>query len=269
MKKIFLTVILLFCIFALSWAEDKDQTIELKNGKKVVIKSDFTWEYYKPPVKKTVVVFKDLKFNSTLSQFNQVYAAKKDVIKSWPNDGVYYFDDSFCNEPATLFFYFMQDQFYHGEVIFKIKPAIDEIVLNKYNSVKKVMISLYGQPANDGKLYSEWLIDNNYSVKLLVTKEKNSLYLGALYNDNNLANQLKKAKTEPVVETITGQKTTMNKETASKEKVKYADPVGLEDDKKEVKETIKPTAKPENPPQIAVPGKMNIDELKQFIEKLE
>ncbi|MDD5457560.1 MAG: DUF3157 family protein [Candidatus Margulisbacteria bacterium] len=270
MKNILKILISILLLLGIGWAEEKDQTIELKNGKKVVLKSDYTWEYYKPPVKKIVVVFKDLKFGSTLSQFNQLYAAKKDDIKSWPDDGVYYFNDSFCNEPATLFFYFMQDSFFHGEVIFKIKPAKDEIVLNKYNSVKKVMISLYGQPTNDGKLYSEWLIDNNYSIKLLVTKEKNSLYLGALYNDNSLAGQLKKNKTEPAMGTISGQKVTLNKEIVPKEKIKVADPVGLEEDKKESMGTDKTQNKPENPTPVVVPkNKMNIDELKQFIEKLD
>ncbi len=193
-----LATCLISCSLLLSLSfsvEEMPLTLNLKNGTRVLLKSDYTWEYVvTPSVKRTSLGFAQLKFGSPTSDFYELYNSKKNLVKEWPEEGVLYLDDTYASEPATLFYYFKKGLLYHGEVVYKINSKDNNAFLDKFSKIKKMLTGLYGKPTKDYKLYAEWDFED-YNIKHLITKQKDSLFLGTIIQDNLISSQIDRMPT--------------------------------------------------------------------------
>ena len=188
-KHIIGTLFFMFFIFSLSWADLWPITVNIKTGKTILLNQDFSWSFYVPPVIRKKVMFHHVDFGITKEQFLKSYASKSTTMKDSPKEGVAYFDDVFEGYPATLFFYFKQGIFVHGEVVFKFNKTKDDDFKRAFSKLEARYTTSLGKPKSDARFSKEWLIDD-YSVRLVLTSRGNRLFLGAILDDQLIGRPL-------------------------------------------------------------------------------
>ena len=182
MKKYLIIFTILVLQLTISFSVFKSEIVSLKNGEKVMLNANKTWNYYVPDPRDKVITFKNLKFGSSVNQFYKEYAKQKNKIRSMPNEGLYYFNHDFAYEPAILMYYFKNDRFIKGDAIITVSPPNQETYVAKYLKIKKLLKSLYGKPTGGDSLSTEWDF-TRYQVKLMFAKEGGKLSLKASYTE--------------------------------------------------------------------------------------
>ncbi|MEK6557852.1 MAG: hypothetical protein AABZ14_06095 [Candidatus Margulisiibacteriota bacterium] len=177
-----LRILFIGYILVLSLSDNFPVTLNLKDHQ-IVLQSNFTWAYIPKEKPQPLVLFKEIPFGTTVTQFQKTFATQKSRMKTWHQEGVYYFDEPFANEPATLFFYFKQDVFYHGEAVFKIISTTNATYMESYARIRSVLSKLYGVPTTSKRTFSEWILGDNV-IRLVLTEQNNKLYLGAIFHHN-------------------------------------------------------------------------------------
>ena len=257
---------LLFLVFlmglTLSLADSWPVTMNLKTGKTVLLNNDFTWSYYIAPVIRTTLFFHDANLGMTKDQFLKIYESKKSIMKESPEEGVSYFDDIYGGFPATLFFYFKNDTFVHGEAIFKLKKPKEGDFEKAFATLESKYLKRFGKPKNDAKFYKEWFVDG-YMIRLVLTSQNNRLFLVTIFEDQQLMGKVVATSSpQPVQPEVKA-------EPVKPEPVKV-EPVKTEPVKvAPVKEVLPPPVPTTPPPAPPKPAKsMDMDQLKELIDAL-
>jgi len=137
------------------------QTVTTEDGKKVLLKSDGTWQYIKPEISKDTTKsfdFRKAKWGMSKKDIKKTEKAK--VVRD--DNEVLAYDDKVSGMDVLIGYIFINDKLVRSKYVFLNKHTNKNDYISDFGTIKSSIIQKYGEPKEDEKYWNNDLYKNDY-----------------------------------------------------------------------------------------------------------